>query len=173
MIDSQYFYLGIIVIIFFILVRSYVLNIITTRNESEYKDILEYQTMLMANLLAQNPVILPTIGKIRFFPDQSGFFIVFDYSGKMLIHGDYHGDLNGPLPFEIPASQIVELAQQGGGYLKFNYKGSIFQLFVYSIPSSTYIVCAGIFTDPYHVDHRHCTWKRKDRILAKKNRSHK
>ena len=170
MLYQRYFYLAIIILIFLILMRVYIINIITTRNESEYKDIVEYQTMLVANILTQNPSILSSIGKLRYFPDKSGFFIILDYSGKILVNGDYDGDLAGPLPFDLPTANIVDTAKQGGGYIIFNYKGNIFQLFIYSIPSSPYIVCSGIFTDVYHIDHRQNTWKRKDRILPKKGR---
>ena len=171
MLYQKYFYLTIIILIFLILMKIYITNIITTRNESEYKDIVEYQTMLTANILSQTPSILSSIKNLRYFPDKSGFFIILNYAGKILVNGDYDGDLNGPLPFDLPTTNIVDTAKQGGGYIKFNYKGNIFQLFVYSIPSSPYIVCSGMFTDVYHIDHRQNTWRRKDRILTKRGKA--
>ena len=169
--QSKFIYLGVVIVVLLILLRLYISNVMTIRNESEYKDIVEYQTMLLSDILTDNPSILPSIGKLRYFPDKSGFFIVLDYLGKILVHGDFSGDLNGTLPFDLPVTSITDIAKQGGGYVRFNYKGNIFQLFVYSTPSSSpYIVCSGMNTDVHHIDFRQKMWKRQDRFLMKKSR---
>ena len=146
----------------------YMRHMFTVRNESEYRDIVEYQTMLVAAMLAAQPNLLPTVGKLRYFPDQSGFFIVLDYTGKILVHGDYDGKLDSEqhLPFIIPVNDMVETAKNGGGYIRYNYKGHIYQSFVYGYPNSPYIVTSGLFSDLHHVTKRK-EWKRVDRTVIR------
>jgi hypothetical protein len=159
---------GGLVVIIIILLFVYIRHILTLRNESEYRDIVEYQTMLVAAMLAHNPSLLSMIGKIRYFPDQSGFFVVLNYSGQILVHGDYDGDLKSEndLPFVIPVGDMVELAKNGGGYVRYNYQGHVYQSFVFAYPNSPYIVCSGLFSDIYHTDKRQ-RWKRNDRTVIR------
>jgi hypothetical protein len=147
------------------------------RNEAEYRDIIEYQTLLTAALLFKNPSILPTLDKIRYFPDQSGFFIVLNFDGKVLSHGDFeNNDTNNDtnnnnsddiLPFQLPVANIIETAKNGGGYVKFNYRGDVYDSFVYNHSGSPYIVCSGLFSDPQHIESRTSRWKRANKCLLK------
>ena len=167
-------------VLFLLLMFVYCKNFISTRNESEYKDIVELQTMLVADLLNADNGILNSIGKLRYFPDKSGFFFVLDFSGKLLVHGDYDGDISveSNLPFSIPTKEIVEIAKQGGGHLVFNYKGHVYQSFIYSSSSassslssssspSPYIVCSGLYTDADHIQAR-SHWRRLDKTMLKR-----
>lgn len=167
---SYFVCLIICIIVLVILLKLFFENVITIRNESEYHNIVEHQTTLVADILKENPNILPTIKKLRYFPDKSGYFIVLDFSGKILIHGEYDGDLNGSLPFELPVKSIIEIAKNGGGYLKFNYMGFLCKLFVYAAPNSSFIICSGIYTDAEHINDRIQMWKRQNKILPKKCR---
>lgn len=150
-----------------VLLRLYWKNLIVVRNEAEYRDIVEYQTMLVSALLQKHPELLPSLSRLRFFPDQSGFFIVLNYQGQLLSHGDYEGDLTPPLPFDWPVAEIVALAKAGGGYVKYNYKGFIYESFVHGLASSPFIVCSGLYTDLQHIRTRLDTWQRVDRTLIK------
>ncbi len=160
------------ILLLFIIIYNYLRSIIDARNESEYRDIIEYQTTLLGHILAENPNVLPTISKLRFFPDKSGFFIVLNYEGKILSHGDYKGEIKDSttVPFQLPTREMVEIAKNGGGYIRYNYKGYIYQSFVYSLPTSPYIVCSGLFTDIHHIEKRRNQWKRVDKVLFKQPR---
>jgi len=160
-----------LVVLFIFLVRTYILHMIDIRNESEYKDIVEYETMLVSSLISANPEFIPTIGQIRYFPDKSGFFVVLNMSGKLLVHGDYEGDLSTPssLPFALNIPEIVDIARNGGGYLKHNYKGYMFHSFIYASPGSSYIVMSGMYMDTDHIARRH-EWKRVNKLIGKKHR---
>ena len=159
---------GGLIILSIILGYGYLKNAIVTRNEAEYRDIMEYQTMLVAALVEQSPAIIPSISKIRYFPDKSGFFTVLNFQGKLLCHGDYDGNLDEKsLPFNFPVNEIVELAKNGGGYIRYNYKGFIYESFVYVYPDSSYIICSGIYNDLQHIQNRMSTWKRVDKTLLK------
>jgi len=172
--DIQHILLCFIFVLFLLLMWNYITNMIHTRNESEYKDITEYQTMLVANLLTKHPVILPSIGKLRYFPDNSGFFMVLNLEGKILVHGNYDGDVSNAekLPFNVPTKEIVEVAKEGGGYIRYNYKGYIYQTFVYLAPNSPYIVCSGLYVDTQHIQARK-RWKRFDKLMLKSIHSEK
>lgn len=172
--EIQHILLCFIFVLFLLLMWIYITNIINIRNESEYKDIVEYQTMLVANLLTKHPNILPSIGKLRYFPDNSGFFIVLDIEGKILVHGNYDGDVSNidQLPFHIPTKEIVEVAKGGGGYIRYNYQGYIYQTFVYLVPNSSYIVCSGLYVDTQHIQARK-QWKRFDKLMLKSMSSEK
>ena len=63
--------------------------------------------------------------------------------------------------------QDIEIAKNGGGYVKYNYKGYIYESFVYNFEGSPYIVCSGLFNDPKHIQNRAEMWKRTDRTLLK------
>lgn len=142
------------------------------RNEAEYRDVVEYQTMLIAALLVKNPGILATLNQIRYFPDQSGFFVVYDVQGKLLTHGDFNCDIsaiNDNLSLNMPTSQILEVAKNGGGYVQYNYKGYVYDTFVYNYTGSPYIVCSGLYNDPQHIQYRMDKWKRSNKSLLKTN----
>jgi hypothetical protein len=130
--------------------------------------------MLVANLITQHPDLIPTVGKVRYFPDRSGFFIVLGFDGKVLVHGDYEGSIETTppkqLPFELPINEIITIAKQGGGYLKMNYKGYIYQMFIYSVLNSPYIVCSGLYIDTYHIKQRRTQWKRMEKTIMKKKK---
>jgi hypothetical protein len=158
----------VLVIILVTLLLVYIRHLYCIRNESEYRDIMEYQTMLVAALLHNQPSLLPLIGSIRFFPDQSGFFIVLNYQGKLLAHGDANipSQPDEELPFFFPSDDIVDIAKSGGGYLRYNYKGHVYQSFIHAHPHSPYIVCSGIFSDTNHINKRN-NWKRSDKTLVR------
>jgi len=137
------------------------------RNEAEYRDIVEYQTMLTSALLFQNPSILSTLNQIRYFPDRSGFFVVLDFDGNVLSHGDYNGKVDESLPFNLPITSLIDAAKNGGGYVKYNYKGYIYDSFVYNYPGSSFIVCSGLYNDPEHIQSRVDNWKRVDKSILK------
>lgn len=165
----QWGLIGVLVLLSFILIWSYLRNAIAMRNEAEYRDIVEYQAMLAAAIISQNPEIIPSFNKVRYFPDQSGFFIVLDFNGNVLVHGDYNGDLKEPLPFNLPLSAIIDAARNGGGYVRYNYKGHVYESFIYVYPGSSYIVCSGLFIDLEYIQKRLETWKRVDRTLFKQS----
>jgi hypothetical protein len=159
--------LGVLGLLLFYLIWSYGKNVIVTRNEAEYRDIVEYQTMLVAALVHKNPKLIPEFQTVRYFPDQSGFFIILDFDGTLLVHGDYSGDLTQPLPFNWPVTVILDTAKNGGGYIRYNYKGYVYESFIYIYPGSSYIVCSGLFNDHHHIQQRLTQWKRTDRTLLK------
>jgi hypothetical protein len=165
----QWGLIGVLILLSVTLIWVYCKNAIATRNEAEYRDIVEYQTMLAAALISQHPSLIPDFQKVRYFPDQSGFFVVLDFTGKVLCHGDYDGDIDQPLPFNLPINSILETARNGGGYVRYNYKGHIYESFVYVYPGSSYIVCSGLFIDIHHIQKRLDTWTRVDRTLLKSN----
>jgi hypothetical protein len=165
----QWGLVGILAILSFFLVWSYLKNAIAMRNEAEYRDIVEYQSMLAAALISQNPEIIPSFNKIRYFPDQSGFFVVLDFNGNVLVHGDYSGNLKETLPFNLPINSIMDTARNGGGYVRYNYKGHVYESFIYVYPGSPYIVCSGLFIDLEYIQRRLDTWKRVDRTLLKQS----
>lgn len=165
----QWGLVGVLILLSVTLIWVYCKNTISMRNEAEYRDIVEYQTMLAASLISQEPDWIPKFRKIRYFPDQSGFFIVLDFTGKILCHGDYDGDVTQTLPFNFPTSAILDVARNGGGYVRYNYKGFIYESFVYVYPGSSYVVCSGLFMDLHHIQQRLSTWKRVDRTFLKSN----
>jgi hypothetical protein len=150
-----------------VLIYNYFRYVTILRNEAEYRDLVEYQTMLTSALLFKNPSILPTLSHVRYFPDQSGFFVVLNFDGNILSHGDYDGNMNEILPFNVPVTSIIEIAKNGGGYVKYNYKGYIYDSFVYNYPGSPFIVCSGLYNDPQHIQSRTHLWKRQDKSLLK------
>ena len=165
----QWGLIGVLLLLSFVLVWIYCKNAITVRNESEYRDIVEYHTMLAAALISQHPSWIPDFQKVRYFPDQSGFFVVLDFTGKVLCHGDYDGSLEETLPFNFPINSLLDTARNGGGYVRYNYKGYIYESFIYVYPGSAYVVCSGLFIDLHHIQQRLDTWKRVDRTLLKAN----
>ena len=151
-----------------LLLYLYLKYIIVLRNEAEYRDIVEYQTLLTAALLHNTPEILSTLDKIRYFPDQSGFFIVLNFEGEVVSHGDVDSSSDAsPTTFQLPVATIIETAKNGGGYVKYNYKGFIYDSFVYNHVGSPYIVCSGIYNDSQHIESRVDRWKRIDKCLLK------
>jgi hypothetical protein len=131
------------------------------RNEAEYRDIIEYQTMLIAALLDQHPDLLNTLHTIRYFPDQSGYFTILNFDGKIV--SQIPECSNSSLPVDI----IIETARRGGGYVKYNNQGNIYDCFAYSYPGSKYIVCSGIFNNPHNIQTREHKWKQIDKSLLK------
>ena len=131
------------------------------RNEAEYRDIIEYQTMLVAALLEQHPDLLETLQTIRYFPDQSGFFTVLNFEGIIVSQIAQNSNLN--LPIEV----IIETARKGGGYVKYNSQGNIYDSFVYTYPGGKYVVCSGLFNNPHNIHTREQTWKQTDKSLLK------
>ena len=175
MIKMQISFNFILLCVYFVLIvfllYQYFKYLTILRNEAEYRDLVEYQTLLTAALLFKNPSILSTLDQIRYFPDQSGFFIVLNFDGKVLSHGDYDGDVqvDDILPFHLPVANILETAKNGGGYVKYNYKGYIYDSFVYNHVGSPYIVCSGLYNDPQHIESRVNQWKRVNKSLLKTN----
>lgn len=159
--------LGLLGLLLVLLLWTYGKTLIISRNEAEYRDIVEYQTMLASALLQQVPEAVPALARIRYFPDRSGFFLVLDFQGQVLCHGDYDGKLQGDLPFHIPVAEMVTLARSGGGYVKYNYKGFIYESFVYASPDSPFIVCSGLFNDLQHIQDRYANWQRVDKTILK------
>lgn len=159
--------LGIVCFLSFVLLVGYFKNTISMRNEAEYRDIVEYQTMLVAAMIKQNPSIVSSVGNLRYFPDNSGFFIVLDLNGKVVTHGDEEDESS----FNLPASDILTIAKEGGGYIRYNYKGNVHDLFIYFYPGSKYIVCSGLFIDNQNINRRLSQWKRYDRTILKKSHS--
>ena len=173
-VSFNFILLGVYFVLIVFLLYHYFKYLTILRNESEYRDLVEYQTLLTAALLFKNPSILSTLDQIRYFPDQSGFFIVLNFDGKVLSHGDYAGDVkldndDGVIPFHLPVASIIETAKNGGGYVKYNYKGHIYDSFVYNYVGSPYIVCSGLYSDPQHIESRVHQWKRVDKSLLKRN----
>lgn len=171
---EQWILLIIIIILFLLLCKVYIANLIELRNESEYRDIVEYEVMLAAQLLSVDPKLLNTLGKIRFFPDNSGFFIVIDFNGSLLVHGDYNGNLSdtSKLPFELPVKDIIDTAKQGGGYIRYNYRGNLYQSFIYPVPDSNMILSSGLIIDSAFIKKRQ-QWKRYDKTMMKRNKETK
>ena len=169
-INTQALILTLFLFVLILLIWNYLVMFIDTRNESEYRDLMEQQTVLVSKIIQQQSSIIPTIGKLRYFPDKSGFFVVLNYEGKILVHGDYQGNVQDltNIPFEFPITDITEMARHGGGYIRYNYKGYIYQSFVCSLSNSPYIVCSGLFIDVYHTEKRKKEWKRRDKILFKR-----
>jgi hypothetical protein len=165
--NTEWWLVVLLAVIVVVLLVAYTQHLCAMRNESEYRDIMEYQTMLVAALLKEQPSLLKTISQIRYFPDQSGFFIVLDYDNKLLAHGDYHGDLTQKVPFDLPAKDLVDLAKQGGGYMRLNYRGHLYDFFVYAYANSPFVVVSGLSVDSHHVANR-CNWKRVQRTLMRK-----
>jgi len=163
----QHVLLGVLVLLTVAIVWSYCKNALATRNEAEYRDIVEYQTLLVAALISQQPALIPQLKTLRYFPDQSGFFVVLDLTGQLLCHGDYDGPLDQTLPFHLPVAALVDTARNGGGYVRYNYKGYVYESFAYVYPNSSYVVCSGLFIDVRHIQQRLATWVRVDRTLLK------
>jgi hypothetical protein len=161
--------LGMVGLLTFVLLTSYFKNAIAIRNESEYRDIVEHQVMLMSALIKQNPELIKRIENIRYFRDHSGFFIVLDTTGKIVAHGDRESTEESTL--NLPINDILNIAKEGNGYIKYNHRGHIHELFVYICPGSKYIVCSGLFIDNHHVNRRLLNWKRVDRTILKKSNS--
>lgn len=159
--------LGIVCLLSFVLLVSYFKNTIAMRNEAEYRDIVEYQTMLLAAMIKQNAELVKSAGNLRYFPDSSGFFMVLDLDGKVVAHGDDEDENS----FNLPISEILTVAKEGGGYVRYNYKGNVHDLFIYLYPGSKYIVCSGLFVDNQNITRRLSKWKRYDRTILKKSHS--
>lgn len=149
-------------VLIIILISLYIHSIVNVRNESEYRDVVEYQTTLVGNLLLLQPTLLPSLGRIRYFPDQSGFFVVIDYEGKILANGDPAS----ASAQSFPVQDIIQLAKNGGGYLRHNYRGELYQTFVYANPQSPYIVCSGLFVDSSQMNRR-TKWRRTTKMMCK------
>lgn len=143
------------------------------RDESEYKDLLESQVRLVAQIMSdkqnQTPAFIKTVSQLKFFPDQSGSFFIIDFQGNLYCNGDdeFCGvvDLTKPndLHYQYPYQDIIQAARDGGGYIKFNWKGMQFLAFIQNIPSSNLIIGSGLFTDSSSCKRRK-KWNIKQRI---------
>lgn len=167
----------IILLIFLVglLITIYAHNQMINRNESEYMDIIEYQTMSMSALLSQSDPtlnsstksLLNSISNIRFFPDLSGKFYIFDMNGKIwdIKSQNFISDPS------LPTSSIVKIITDGntGGYIRFIKDGLAFRMFVYGVKindKNTFIVGSGLYIDQQHIDERN-NWSRKQKTIYK------
>lgn len=154
---------GLIVLMSIVGVMVYMHRVYIERNESEYQHIVEYQTMLLSALISQESStqsLLTTIPKIRFFPDQSGSFVILNTGGKILTQTQS--------TYYYPVQRIVELAQSGGGWIRFSVDGSPFDCFVHHLANTDLIVCSGLYADASDIESR-SNWKRAKRYLLKEN----
>lgn len=146
-----------------ILIHLYFSNVVELRNESEFKDIVEYQVRLAVQLLSENPQIISSLSKVRFFPDRSGSLIVLDYNGKLLTDGSDLG-----LTDHETVKKIVQVAKHGGGYVRYFHGGGIFNAFILPVPNQNQIVMSGLFIDKDHILNRK-QWRRCDQPMIKKH----
>ena len=149
------------------------------RDESECKDIVEAQTHLASQMLAQQPKreTIQAIKNLRYMPDKSGYFYVLDYTGHMYCHGE--SGIEGkydmtsptcPLPFSKPVKDIVAVARKGGGFLKYNWKGGQKSTYVCPVAGSNLIICSGLMTDTESVKRRK-RWKKVGDKFTKKGKN--
>ncbi|MDC0335976.1 cache domain-containing protein [Pseudodesulfovibrio sp.] len=102
------------------------------------------------------------IQPIRFFPDGSGYFFVFDMDGICIAHGAQPNlEGNNMLEFkDVKGFQVIktmiEKSQTGGGYIEYNWEkpgsdGFFMKLgYVAPIPGTDFLLGSGVyFPEPW------------------------
>lgn len=127
------------------------------RNECECKDIMECQAEQLAGILKHHnsESLFKTISSLRFLPDKSGYFVIMDYEGTIYAHGglEWSGK-EKTLPICFPTSDIVNVAKNGGGYVKYEHEGRQNTMYIVGVPEQRIIVCSNLPTDSQSVRKR-------------------
>lgn len=149
------------------------------RNESECKNIMEWQTDQIANIISNSNYVndlFETIRRLRFLPDNSGFYFILDYSGNLYCYGkdNWYGKLNvnkTNLPVSIPFQEIIEKAKKGGGYVKYGWKGRQKSCYISPCKGKSFITCGTIFTDKKSIQQRR-KWALHQKGFIKRGRNY-
>lgn len=146
------------------------------RDESECRDIMESEVILLSKILSKNSSLdmIKIISKLHYFPDDSGSFFVMDYQGKLWCHSEH--DHVGPtdltqshnLSFHLPHEDIIRVARQGGGYVRYEWHGRQKLTFVHPVANTPYIVGSGLCVDS-DSQLRRRVWNVKQKLKPRSN----
>lgn len=150
------------------------------RDESEYKDIMETEVSLLAQVLAQasdQKQMIDIVTNLKYFPDGSGRFFILDYEGNLYCHGEsgFCGRINlrdqsNSLPFNVPHEDIVSIARDGGGYIKYDYYGVQHLAFIQPVPNTKLIVGSSLGVD-HNSKMTRKLWKLDQKLKSKTQQS--
>lgn len=140
--------------------------------EKELKDIVDVMAQTLVSAMGNDldergvhTVFSSIISRVRFFPDDSGYYFIYKKGGVVFVHGA-QPDLEGKnlIDFQDPKGNFLirkldHVASRGGGYVQYVWEkpGQGLQpklSYARMIPGTEYWIGTGVYIDNIHVQEK-------------------